>query len=576
MPEAPGTIEIVETQPPIQDLRLLVDPDPWLGSFFRNLGELFSVRRPITVDGDTAAFWPDVFVHRGLPWWRFLQSGVYHIAVVFAIWAGSRFLALQPQAFPKPTFTHADVLTYSPSEYIPPIDTRSANPAPRQKADPELSAQPIISLPPEAENHSQTILTPPKVKLHRDVPLPNIVAWSEKPQIPIAPAPVVLASETSRLAPRIDQAVVAPPPEVADRMQPAEQQGQAPPLAIIAPPPEVAADSSRRFGDLDVARSTVIAPAPQLSLDAQRAGRTVSSLGEQSVRVIAPPPSVGAGGNTRSGVDMIALSLHPSVTAPAEAVAGNRRGNFGTNPAGHRGATGAVGNASGAKGSVGSSSPTSQKTDLPAGLYVGKAVNPPSTVSGDRPAATPNSNTVNPNLIADFRPRHVSERPLHAESAVKLSEEERAVFGGRKFYSLSLSMPNLNSAGGSWIIRFAALHSSDSIRSDSRADATAYAAASSNEDLSAPSPTRKVDPAYPLELMRQNVGGTVILYAVIRKDGTVGEIRVLRSVDPRLDYYASQAISKWQFEPAIKSGSPVDVEATFWIPFRPAKTGSGF
>ncbi len=576
MPQAPETLEIVETQPPMREVRLLVVPDPWLDNFFRNLSELFSVRRPTAEGGDAAAFWPDVFVPGGLPWWRFLQSGGYHIAAVFAIWAGSRFLALQPQAFPKPTFTHVDVVTYSPSEYLPPIDTRRANPVPMQKTDPELSAQPIISLPPETANHSQTLVTPPKVKLHRDVPLPNIVAWSEKPQIPIAPAPVVLASETSRLAPKINQAVVAPPPEVADRIPQTEQQQRTPQLAVIAPPPEMTADSSRRFGDINIARSTVIAPAPQLSLDAQRATRTVSALRGQSARVIAPPPSASFGANTRAGANMIALSLRPSVTAPAEPVAGNRRGDFATTSAGHHGGTGVVGGTSGAKGSRDSGRAASQASNLPSGLYVGKATNPSTTVSGDHPAATANTYAVNPNLIADLRSPRMPARPLHAESVVKLSEEERAVFGDRKSYSLTLNMPNLNSAGGSWIIRFAALHGSDSIRSNSRADASAYAAASSNEDLSAPSPTRKVDPAYPLELMRQNVSGTVILYAVIRKDGTVGNIRVLRSVDGRLDSYASQAISKWQFEPATKDGSPVDVEATFWIPFRPAKTSSGF
>ncbi len=572
--QAQDTIEIEKNELPVRELRLLVVPDSWWGNFFRNLRELFSASRAIPMEDNRADFWPDVFVHRGLPWRRFLQSGVYHVVVIFAIWAGSRFLSLQPQAIPEPTFTHADVLTYSPSEYLPPIDTRRANPAPARKADPEYSAQPIISLPPEAENHSQTVVTPPKVNLHRDVPLPNVVAWSQKPQMPIAPAPVVLASEISRLAPRIDQAIVAPPPEVADRIPPSDQRERTPQLSVIAPPPEMAADSSRRFGDLDIGRSTVIAPAPQLSLDAQRAGRTGSPLKEQSARIIAPPPSVGAPGNVRSGANMIALSLHPAVTAPPQPVAGNRRGSFATTPGGHRGATGAVGSGGATSGDAGGSA--SKKSDLPPGLYVGKAAaSPSSTVSGDHPAATENPYAVNPNLIADLRPPRISARP-HSENSIKLSEEERTVFGGRKFYSLSLNMPNLSSAGGSWIIRFAPLHASDSIHSDSRAEASAYAATSSDEDLSAPSPTRKVDPAYPLELMRQNVGGTVILYAVIRKDGTVGDIRVLRSADPRLDSYASQAIAKWQFEPATKKGSPVDVDATFWIPFRPAKISSGF
>ena len=143
------------------------------------------------------------------------------------------------------------------------------------------------------------------------------------------------------------------------------------------------------------------------------------------------------------------------------------------------------------------------------------------------------------------------------------------MFGNRKIYSMSLNMPNLNSAGGSWIIRFAA------IKAESASSNPASASAAS-DDLTSPVATSKVDPAYPLELMRQNVGGTVILYAVIHADGTVGNVRVLRSVDERIDRFASAAIAKWRFQPAAKNGTPVDVEATFWIPFRPAKTSSGF
>ena len=88
--------------------------------------------------------------------------------------------------------------------------------------------------------------------------------------------------------------------------------------------------------------------------------------------------------------------------------------------------------------------------------------------------------------------------------------------------------------------------------------------------------TRKVDPAYPQQLMRENVHGTVILYAVIHADGSVGNIRVLRGVDERLDRFASEAIARWQFQPATKNGAPVDVEATFQIPFRPSRAGTSF
>jgi protein TonB len=130
-------------------------------------------------------------------------------------------------------------------------------------------------------------------------------------------------------------------------------------------------------------------------------------------------------------------------------------------------------------------------------------------------------------------------------------------------------MPNLNSSGGSWVIHFAALNSDST-------PANYSGEAASSSGLSSPVATLKVDPAYPLELMKQNVSGTVIVHAVILADGTVGRARVLRSIDDRLDQFASEAIAKWKFQPATKNGAPVAVEATFWIPFRPTRAGSNF
>ena len=155
---------------------------------------------------------------------------------------------------------------------------------------------------------------------------------------------------------------------------------------------------------------------------------------------------------------------------------------------------------------------------------------------------------------------------MQPDSSANLSEAERTIFGNRRFYSVTLNMPNLNSAGGSWIVRFAELKHNSS-NHDPHAQ---------EEDLSQPMATRKVDPAYPMQLMRENVHGTVILYAVIHADGTVGNVRVLRGVDERLDRFAMQAVSQWKFEPATKNGAPVDVEATFQIPFRPSRLGTNF
>ena len=542
--------------------RLLVELPSWPRVFFANLGDLVYPRRlpPLELHSAPASFWPDVFVKRGLPWRRFLESGGYHILALGLVISLSRFLALHPQPLPSSSFDHAQVIYYQPAEYLPPLDTRSADSAQPQKADPEFSRQPIISVPPEVDNHSQTIVTPPSVKLKHDVPLPNIMAWSDQPQLPIAPAPLAPASSLTRLTPQIENSVVAPPPDV--RASTATTAFQAPQPAVIAPPPSVE-NSTRQLGDLNIGHSSIIAPAPQLPVGEQRVmPGGISAAATAAPQVVPPPPSLSGSGTSAAGGRIIALNLHPAVGGPSQPPQGNRRGSFAATPEGKMGASGNPG-ASGVGGSNRVTSRSVGKSDLPSGLYVGSAGSSTKTypVAGDpAPKNSTGSTAVNSKLMASLRPPRVTSipaRPLQPESETKLSEAERAVFGDRQFYSLTLNMPNLNSAGGSWVIRFAEL------KHDSTAD--------SKQELSAPAATRKVDPAYPLQLMRENVEGVVTLYAVIRSDGTVGNVRVLNGIDSRLDQFASQAVSQWQFHPAMKNGAPVDVEATFRIPFRPQR-----
>jgi hypothetical protein len=338
-----------EAEPRVADLRLLVEPEPWYRAFAQNLRaffqppEVFNQQSTITNHQSEATFWPDVFVERRLPWRRFVESGACHVLALALIWAGSRLLALQPRVASQPAFTHADFVYYTPSEYLPPLDTRRSDSVRVRKADPEYSAQPIISVPREADNRSQTIVTPPDIQLQHDVAVPNIVAWRETPQVPIGPVPVVPASEISHLAPQMDRSVIAPPPDLRNDVQPELQKTfHAPEPAVVAPPPAVEAGSTRRLGDLNIAHSSVIAPAPQLSLDEQRAvpGRSSTPISRRAPEAIAPPPSLAASGRSRSGGGVIALSLHPVVGAPPDPPAGNRRGNFAATPEGHRGASG--------------------------------------------------------------------------------------------------------------------------------------------------------------------------------------------------------------------------------------------
>ncbi len=486
--------------------------------FFGNVRDLMVRRQlpPLELRSTPAEFWTDVLVERRLPWGRFAQSVGLHIVALALLIAGARFFALRPQVVAKPAFDRSQVIYYQASEYLPPIDTRKAEAAVPAKADPAYSPQPIISVPPESDNRSQTVVTPPNIKLKREVALPNIVAWSdkeEKPRLAIPPVPVTPAAEITRIAPQMENSVAAPPPDAARLTSrrnslalqdsvvapPPELQAsnasafQGPQLAVIAPPPTVEA-AARPLGELNVGPSSVIAPAPQLPLAEQRAvpGSGARAIG--APQLVPPPPSLGAAGVAAESFGargrVIALSLHPAVGAPPNPPTGNRRGAFAATPEGHAGASGSPGAhaGNGTAASVGAgkkigSGNGKSTSDVPSGLYVGSTTQKTSAVAGDKSS----TGTVNPNLIASVRAPRVSApaRTLRTESASKLSAAEREVFGDRKFYSLSLNMPNLNSGGGSWVIRFAELNH----------DSSEHAPA---ENLSQPAATRKVDPAYPL------------------------------------------------------------------------------
>jgi protein TonB len=80
-------------------------------------------------------------------------------------------------------------------------------------------------------------------------------------------------------------------------------------------------------------------------------------------------------------------------------------------------------------------------------------------------------------------------------------------------------------------------------------------------------PVRKVDPKYPPTLINDRVEGEVILYAVIRSDGSVDSIQLIRGIDEQLDANAVNALSQWKFRPASRQGTPVELEAIVHIPF---------
>ena len=72
---------------------------------------------------------------------------------------------------------------------------------------------------------------------------------------------------------------------------------------------------------------------------------------------------------------------------------------------------------------------------------------------------------------------------------------------------------------------------------------------------------REVKPQYTAEAMRAKVQGTVWLEVVVLPDGTVGDVRITKSLDPvfGLDQQAMDAARQWRFAPGTRFGEPVPV-----------------
>src|SRR5262245_53603327 len=86
-----------------------------------------------------------------------------------------------------------------------------------------------------------------------------------------------------------------------------------------------------------------------------------------------------------------------------------------------------------------------------------------------------------------------------------------------------------------------------------------------------PTPVRSVQPKYTPEAIQAKVKGVVELEVVVSTTGTVGDVRVTKSLDTKygLDQRAIEAARQWVFEPGMKDGRAVPVFVTIIIEFHP-------
>jgi TonB family protein len=86
--------------------------------------------------------------------------------------------------------------------------------------------------------------------------------------------------------------------------------------------------------------------------------------------------------------------------------------------------------------------------------------------------------------------------------------------------------------------------------------------------ITAPSIQREVRPDYTDEGRRRAIEGEVVLEIVVRADGSVGTVKLLRALGAGLDQRAIDAVRQWRFNPAKRYGTPVDVMVEVSVEFR--------
>jgi TonB family protein len=479
----------------------------------------------------------------------FLAACLWHVAaitlLILPIWG---FL-------PKPDQNLAPVrieLTYVPnSDDLPtitlPLPGKKAKAGPKipdapatRGADSFHPRQTILSEPLRITHPRQTLIQPdaPAAPPKIDTPLPNIVQWSQPAEI----AKPKMHYTPSTAAPKIRQRAVRDidAPEIPEQVQ--------------------------NPGELNIAPSPALNSVPKMPvMPMSAAAAKARQVDRRESAPAAPEIAEGPAGNSNLP-SVVALSATPAPPAPEVNVPqGNLAARISMSPeGGHGGAPGAPPSPAPSKSNAGAGG-TGGNSSISGGG--GSTANLPAAVSvsggsghgggGITPSGTHSGGLIlHPMTTVPERPTAMmsSRRGPVDVAHLDPSLPPETLLSGKQIYTLHVNLPNLTSVSGSWVLHFAQLDES-------------YPPYRAQGPLSAPDPLLKVDPEYPPDAVKQHIDGEVVLYAVIRKDGSVDSIQLVKGIDPRLDSNAMKAFAKWKFKPGMRDGAPVDIEAVVHIPF---------
>jgi TonB family protein len=495
-------------------------------------------------------YFRDCWVERRVPKRAVLAAALWHVFFLVAPFSLLTAVVRHNSAFDNTQLTWS-----GPIEDFPALEIRAAKPKPIRRSDP---AKPLPPKGADAFHPRQRIITDPVHPTHPRQTLLNPRAPQIAPKIlPDMPNIVQLQTQAAPARPRIQISA-----DVLAKLHPRQRR-----VATVKfnPLPDIT-NLEEKPADLTLAVSPNAPARPKLELNAGATPRVAEHT--QSGNSAAAPEieaaQTVANGNPSS---LIALSAAPAAPKPdVEPPQGNLAARMSIAP-------------EGTKRGVPDGSPDAP-ADPPSGVGAAASANGGGkspvgiSISGGNPqpkAETSGSGSAHPKLSLPSS-RSLASQPESSPKTDGAAErtappnfatlppgaKPEQIFADRRVYTLAVNTANLNSASGSWIMNFSELNSKqDGPR-----------VASSSSEVTGLALVRKVDPKYPPELIEQNVQGEVILYAVIRADGSVDGIQLVRGIDPQLDANAKSALSQWKFRPAMKNGVPVDLEAIVHIPFK--------
>ena len=547
-PPPPAPARPQDVKPPKLDVA-------W-GSFHQGVGSSLRAiftRSKVPKNLGGLGFFKECWIERRIPRGALVAAALWHF--VFIVMP---FPELPATARRATQFDNTELTWSGPITDFPLVDMKTP------KSKPSPRGEPAKPLPPEgadAFHPRQRIFTDPVRPTHPRQTLINSAAPLEPPKfLPNLPNMVQLQQTAGPARPRLQISQ-----ETLSKLRPRDLRKV---KFAAAPAPDLPMLDQKLA---DIAPSMLPnAPArPKLELNAGAAPRLTprSQTGDAE-----PAPEVAS---TQSGVEngnastFIALSATSGPPAPVAPPQGNLAARVSISPEGKQpGAPGGSPNGMpGTSGGVAGTSGSSGETAT--GTGNGKNGMDVSISGGHPPAKNGISGSGGPLKLTTPTAHPLILKPdAHAKSddvpektgppnfaALPPSAQPEQIFASKKVYKLLVNMPNLNSATGSWILNFSEL------------SANTPGPHPASSDVSAPAPMRKVDPKYPPTLIKEHVEGEVVLYAVIRSDGSVDSIQLVRGIDDQLDANAMQALSQWRFRPATKQGAPVDLEAIVHIPF---------